>query len=177
MHCEADVRPGQEIWTLTVDQGDIDTLLDHEYVQMVGSAANVSPVEGRILRSRGNRVEVHALGKIGDTVRKNLRMPVRFRSFLYPVSGHWKGRREIISHDLSCGGIAFFCKEPMEAGEIVEVVIPVTAAPLVLQICILRQRPSPGEIPLYAAKFLPLTQGEETMVREAVFSLQIDSVD
>jgi hypothetical protein len=56
--------------------------------------------------------------------------------------------------------------------EVAEIVIPVTAEPLVLRVKILRERPSPEPIPLYAAEFVDMLREEENMVCEAVFSLQ-----
>lgn len=175
--CTADVRPQQEIWTLTVDPRDMEKVLDHEYIQLVGASAQVPPAEGKILKSRGNRLQIQKLRSIGAEVRQNLRMPVRFDSYLYPITGRWQGRREIISLDLSCGGIAFFCKGYLVTDELVEVVIPVTTEPLILRARILRQLPTGEDLPLYAATFVDLTPGEEAMVREAVFSLQIGSAD
>ena len=109
--------------------------------------------EGRIVRHDGNQVWVEAIRELDGTVRENLRMPVRFESFLYPVSGSWKGRRPIVSRDLSCGGVAFYCKQRLEEGEIAQIVVPVTSQPLLLDLKILRQRPSPEPVPLYAAEF------------------------
>ncbi len=176
-HGLADVRPGQEIWTLTVDRRDLDAVLDHEYVQLVGSSSLVAPMEGRILRSRGTRLEVQKLRSIDSEIRQNLRMPVAFATFLYPVSGAWQGRRKILSHDLSCGGIAFFTHKPLEKGEIVEVVIPVTSEPLLVRAHILGRRNSIEGTLLYAAAFDRLTPGEEALLREAVFSLQVGRAD
>ena len=60
----------------------------------------------------------------------------------------------------------------LEVDEVAEIVIPVTAEPLVLRVKILRERPSPEPIPLYAAEFVDMLREEENMVCEAVFSLQ-----
>ena len=54
-----------------------------------------------------------------------------------------------------------------------EVVIPVTSQPLVLRMKILRRRSSSRKEPLYAAQFVDLLREEESMVREAVFSIQL----
>ena len=59
-----------------------------------------------------------------------------------------------------------------QVDEVAEIVIPVTAEPLVLRVKILRERPSPEPIPLYAAEFVDMLREEENMVCEAVFSLQ-----
>ena len=70
--------------------------------------------------------------------------------------------------------IAFFTDHSLQVGEQVEVVVPVTAQPLVLRCQVLGIRPSgrPSCV-LYAAKFLDLCNDEETMLREAVFNLQL----
>lgn len=177
VNCTADIRPGQEILTLAVPEEDMPKLLEHEYIQLVGAGENDAVLEARILRARGSRVEVQRVRPLEEAVRQNLRMPVHFASFLYPISGKWKGRRVIVSQDLSCGGIAFYCEEPLEEGERAQVVVPVTTEPLLLEIQVLRQRPSPNRTPLYGAKFAELTRDEESLIREAVFSLQVQDVE
>ena len=173
---EGKTTPQQKTMVLTVDEDALEMLLGYDYVQLLPSASQMQPMEARILGGRGNRLEVEKLHSIDDNIRQNLRMPVRFLSYLYPLSGLWDGRREIVSHDLSCGGIAFYSRQQLREGEKVEVVIPITTEPLVLRARILRQKSSPSGIFLYAACFDNLTPGEEAMVREAVFGLQIDAV-
>lgn len=109
--------PAQKTWCLLVKDGDIDRVMSHTYVSLVGSAENVPGLEGRIVRRDGNRVYLEPIRPLGEDVRKNLRIPVRFVSYLYPVSGRWKGRVPIISKDLSCGGLAFYCPRPLEVDE------------------------------------------------------------
>ncbi len=163
------------VWRVFVNDSDRKAVLSHEYVTLMGVNENVAPMEGRICKCDGNLVTIEPVRQLGNEVRNNLRMPVRFSSFLYPVTGTWKGRAPILSNDLSCGGVAFFCAWPLEVGEIAEVVIPITSAPLVLTVRILRQRPSGEPIPLYAAAFVDMVHEEEVMVREAVFGLQLRS--
>ena len=104
----------------------------------------------------------------------NLRVPVQFKSFIYPLTGRWKGRREVESNDLSCGGVAFFTNHGLQIGEQVEIVVPVTSEPLVVRCELLRLRPTErSESMMYAAKFVELCDDEETMLREAVFNLQL----
>ena len=140
--------PEKNVWQLRIAHGDIKRVLGHEYISLVGTSEQFPAMEGRIVR------------------------PVRFESFLYPVSGRWRGRMPVLSNDLSCGGVAFFCARKLEVDEVAEIVIPVTAEPLVLRVKILRERPSPEPIPLYAAEFVDMLREEENMVCEAVFSLQ-----
>ena len=71
-------------------------------------------------------------------------------------------------------GVIVRTDHSLQVGEQVEVVIPVTAQPLVVRCQILRMRPTErASYVLYAAKFLELCNDEETMLREAVFNLQL----
>ena len=115
---------------------------------------------------------------LGPAARENLRILTDFESVMYPVTGHWRGQRTFKTKDLSCGGIAFWIDKPLEAREIVEMVLPVTDSPLIVKTQVLRQlEDDTSEMPLYASKFVDLIQDEETMIRKAVFSIQIDSAD
>ena len=172
-HAISEDGPEKAVWQLQIDDGDLKRVLEHEFVSLVSTSEKVPAMEGRIVRRRDNVIAVESVRTLGEEVRKNLRMPGRFESFLYPVTGRWKGRAPILSNDLSCGGLSFFCARPLEVRERVQVVIPVTAQPLLLEMAILRQRPSGEQIPLYAGAFEDLLHEEETMVREAVFGLQL----
>ena len=97
------------VWRLEMSEEDLERILAHKNVTLVGTSEKWAAAEGRIVRHDGNQVWVEAIRELDGTVRENLRMPVRFESFLYPVSGSWKGRRPIVSRDLSCGGVAFYC--------------------------------------------------------------------
>lgn len=106
-------------------------------------------------------------------MRQNLRVPMHLETFLYPLNNSWVGRRRVTVYDLSCGGIAFFSDIPYQIGETLEILIPVTSKPLLVQGSILRQEPFAEGRTLYAAKFINLCEGEEALIREAVFSAQI----
>lgn len=162
-------------WQIQVLDGKVEAVLEHEVVQIVGFSSDVPALLGRIIQRRGDRIVLEKLRALGDDVRQNLRMPVRFSSFIYPLTGRWTGRREVVSHDLSCGGISFFCREQLEERERLEIVIPITAEPLLLSCEVIRERPSSRGTPLYAAKFVDLCDEEEAMVREAVFDVQLQN--
>lgn len=168
-------NPAEKTWCLQVEDGDIDRVMSHTYVSLVGSAENVPGLEGRIVRREGNQVYLEPVRPLDEDVRKNLRIPVRFESYLYPVSAAWKGRTPIVSKDLSCGGLGFYCPHTLEKDETVQVVIPVTAQPLVLPMRILRTQPRPDGENFYAGCFVGLVREEESMVREAVFGLQLQN--
>lgn len=166
--------PESAVLRFQVLDGDLNEVLEHEIVNLIATDSDGPDMTGRILSSdHVSSVEIEPVDLLGESLRQNLRVPVRFDSFLYPVSGSWTGRVPIICHDLSCGGIAFFCNFQLRIAEIVEVVIPITSQPVILRAMILRLRPSNSNIPLYSAKFVDLIHDEEVIVREAVFSQQL----
>lgn len=169
-------RPDEEIWQVLVLDGKIAEVMEHEEIQLVPMMDGFLPVRGRILRGRYDNIVVKRMKMLDAEKRQNLRMPTHFVSFLYPISGRWKGRRGITAKDLSCGGIAFFCREKLAVGEELEVVIPITSQPVLLRGEILRIRPDEREnMCMYAAKFLDVCNDEEMLVREAVFNVQLSS--
>lgn len=172
-HARSEDSLDRPLCRLRIDDGNSGQVLEHEYVKLVGMTDRTVATEGRVRDRHGDVVTVETVRTLGEEVRRNLRIPVRFESFLYPISGNWKGRAPVVSRDLSCGGVAFVCERRLEIGEIAQIVIPVTTQPLLLDLKILRQRPSPEGEPLYASEFLNMLHEQESMVREAVFSLQI----
>ena len=162
-----------ELWRLRVTEGTADEVMGHNNISLVGDAENSPALEGRIVQREGDVVFVEPVRRLEESVRQNLRIPVRFVTYLYAVSGGWKGRVPIVTNDLSCGGLAFFCPRKLEVGEIVQVVITVTSQPLVLTMRVLHTRPGHNEGDFYAGAFVDLVREEESMVREAVFSIQL----
>lgn len=165
--------PDSNVWYIRVLDGGEKNVMEHEYLQLISLDENAPAKTGRLLRCREQIAILEPIQDLDDEVRENLRVQVNFDSFIYPMTGKWKGRRRIVSHDLSCGGMAFYCREALQEKEELEIVIPITQNPVVLHIRILRLRPSNSDVPLYAAKFLDLVREEEAMVREAVFGQQI----
>lgn len=177
-HAILETPPDSRVWKLRILDGGLEHVLEHEIVNLIAMDADYPDMTGRILSSDHiQSVEMEPVDLLGESLRQNLRVPVRFDSFLYPVTGSWTGRIPIICHDLSCGGMAFFCNFQLRIAEIVEVVIPITSQPVILQARILRLRPSNSNIPLYSAKFVDMIHDEEVIVREAVFSQQIANHD
>ncbi len=172
-HGVSDYDPKEAKWRMVVDDGDLEEVAKHTNLRLVGNSDAVPALEARIVQREGNVIVLEPLRRLEQSLRRNLRIPVRFVSYLYPRSGSWKGRVPIISKDLSCGGLAFYCPRALEIGEAVQTVIPVTSQPLLLDMEILRCYSKPGEDYLYAGRFSSLLREAESMVREAVFSLQI----
>ena len=167
---------GGQYWQIQVEDGKIDEILAHKKLKLLSVLDTGPSYEGVIVRSRNDMIqlEVRKTAASGNDMRKNLRVPVRVNSFIYPVDGNWAGRRDVETNDLSCGGVAFFYRGELAIGETFEIVIPVTSEPLVVQGEILRSRAGdPGGPVMYAAKFVDLCNDEETLLREAVFNLQL----
>lgn len=166
--------PDAKIWRIQVLDDGMERILEHEIVNLIAMNEDNPDMTGRILGRHGpDTLTLEPVNLLDDNVRQNLRVPVRFDSFIYPISGTWTGRLPIISHDLSCGGLAFFCNFQLRIAEVVEVVIPITSQPVLLHARILRLRPSNSNVALYSTKFVDLIQDQEVLVREAVFSQQI----
>ena len=166
--------PESKVWRFRLEEADLPHVLEHEVLNLISADTDCPNVIARLLSSNYvDAVEVEPLNEGGTSLRQNLWVPVRFDSFIYPVSGSWVGRVPIVCHDLSCGGLAFFCNFTLNIGEVVEIVIPITSQPVLLQARILHLRPSNSNIPLYAAAFVDLIHDEEVILREAVFSQQL----
>lgn len=152
-----------------------DEVFLHEVIQVVSMKADEPARLGRIIRRRDDTMVLEPLRALGAEVRQNLRIPVRFDSFVYPITGDWKGRIPVISRDLSCGGISFYSAFDFAKGEQLEIIVPITSNPLILKCEILNLRPSGSAMRLYAAKFVDMIDDEETLVREAAFSVQLQN--
>lgn len=175
-HGLSEYSPSEAKWQMVIDEGDLEEISKHTNLRLVGDSDAVPALEARIVQRKDNIIVLEPLRPLEESLRTNLRIPVRFHSYIYPKSGNWRGRAPIVSKDLSCGGLAFFCPRTLEVGEQLQVVIPVTSQPLLLDMEILRFRSEPEKDPLYSARFLPLLREEESMVREAVFSLQLRGI-
>ncbi len=154
---------------------EVNLVAAHEIVQIVGMGDGSIPQQCMLTEIRGNYVILNVLSDLNAKMRSNIRISTRFDSFLYPVSGAWKGRRDLTSVDISCGGLAFYSTDEMEEGERVEVVIPVTSSPLLIQMEILSKQDLKSERAFYKAKFVDMHHDQECMIREAVFGIQLDN--
>ena len=151
--------------------GDVDEIAELELIKLVGFTQDTPSMQGNVVRSAGESV---ILGNIatGAAIRETLRVKANFDSLIYPVGDIFKGRRKVEFIDLSCGGVAFFCNEQMAVGDRIEIVIPVTPQPLLLNAQILRVKEKEGRI-MYAAKYVDTCYEEEKLVCEAVFNIQL----
>ena len=142
-------------------------------LRFIGNNEGDPDFVGEIQRRSEDRLVVRSTAPLDQSARKNLRVDVDFNSFLYPISGSWKGQSVIRGMDLSCGGVAFYSTQKLEVGEVAEMVLPMTANPILLKIQVLRIRETNGPLTLYAGRFVDMIHDEETLVRRAVFDIQL----
>ena len=152
---------------LMVMDNDVDKVACHEVIVLMSMSGSEPPLQCRIVRQRGDRIALEKIASLDPDLRRNLRVPIKFNTFIYPITGRWQGRREIQSIDLSCGGVAFYGDEGLEIEERLELVI--------LRCQILRKQELRNDKLLYATKFVDMCEDEEVTVREAVFSIQLES--
>ena len=153
--------------------GHAEEVASHEIFQVIALEGDERPLKCRLLDRRNDLLALEVLEELNPEIRQNLRIPVAFETLIYPVDGKWMGRDVVESEDLSCGGIAFYGQIPLDVGETVEVVIPITEQPLIVKCKILRAKNLQNGKVLYAAKFIDTCHDEETLIRRAVFGVQI----
>ena len=168
-----------EVLQIRVLNDKVEAVAAHREIQLIGLDDSSPNRVGLIVRQRGDQMVIQPTAALGPAARENLRILTDFESVMYPVSGRWRGQRPFKAKDLSCGGIAFYSSILLEDREIVEMVLPVTDAPLIVKTQVLRQLEDEEhpDRPLYATKFVDLIQDEEALIRKAVFSIQIDTAD
>ena len=171
---EIESEPDDPSVIVHVTGGETNDVVAAEIVQIIPTNHQLPAVMGQVIFRRGNRVTFEPMRKMGEALRQNFRMQVDFASFVYPKDG---GRAPVRALDLSCGGIAMYSAAQFQVGTVYEVVIPIISeGPLILDCEILRSAPYNGPIRLYAAKFVDLIDDQETLVREAVFQAQLESM-
>ena len=167
--------PAGDTLQLMVMDNDVDKVACHEVIVLMSMSGSEPPLQCRIVRQRGDRIALEKIASLDPDLRRNLRVPIKFDTFIYPITGRWRGRRAVRSIDLSCGGVAFYGDDGLEAGERLEMVIPVTEEPVILRCEVLRRKELRNDKLLYAVKFVDMCEDEEVTVREAVFSIQLEN--
>ena len=173
---ELATAPGASPMRLNIHGNKVDDVMAHEVITLFSASSEELPIQCRILRQRGDAVLLEKIATLDPEARRNLRVPVKFDTFLYALpASAWTGRREAQSIDLSCGGIAFYADCQLELHEQMEIVVTPTEEPVILRCEILRKQELQNGRYLYATKFVDMCEDEEVVVREAVFSLQLQS--
>jgi len=92
-HARLVTPPEQKPWRLRLEESDLPEVLEHEIINLISMDASRPNMIGIILSTdHADMIEVNPLNEAGESPRQNLRVPVRFESFVYPVSGAWTGR-------------------------------------------------------------------------------------
>jgi len=170
--------PNAEMLQVRILGGKEAVVAEHREIQLIGLDDRAPNRVGLIIRRKNDKMIVHPTAALGTDARENLRILTDFESVIYPITGRWRGQRAIKARDLSCGGLAFYSSTVLAEREIVEIVLPVTDAPLLVKAQVLRSLPNKTSLrPLYAAKFVDLIHDEEALIRKAVFSIQLDAAD
>ena len=165
--------PNSEVLQIRVLNDKVEDVAAHREIQLIGIDDSTPNRVGVIVRQREDQLVIQPTAALDANARENLRILTTFSSVMYPVSGRWKGQKNVKGKDLSCGGVAFYSDCRLENREIVELVLPVPDQPLVVKTQVIRTLEEEGAPPLYAAKFVDLIQDEEALIRKAVFSIQI----
>lgn len=174
LHVYMESDPADEMIRVRMLEDRASVLQGHELFRLLGTGRHQKPIQCRLMDVRGERVLLKRLFVLNHQLRDTLRVPMHLKSFVYPVSGEWKGRKVIHSVDLSCGGIAFYGEAGLQKGEVLEVVLPIEPSPLIVHGEILRIEELQKDRALYAARFVDLCQDEENAITEAVFSIQLE---
>lgn len=162
---------------VNIIEGDPLAVVHTDHIQIVPADEEISPKLGHVIHYQGTHLVLEPLRElVGNTVRANLRMPVDFDTFVYPTDGT-PGRHRARGNDLSCGGISFYTDGVYKVGDQVEVVVPITrGGPLLMPCELLRTREEEDGSRFYAAKFSEVLNEQESMLREAVFNVQLKAI-
>ena len=68
-HALSDDGPERPVWVLQLDEGDVKSVLSHEYISLVGTSETIPAIECRIARREGSRVTVERVRELGESVR------------------------------------------------------------------------------------------------------------
>ncbi len=158
---------------LEILNGKAATVEKHEIIYLMGSELGEPPMMCKLLWRHDDVVMLQKVRALSPSIRKNYRVKARFKSFAYPVSGKWQGRKIIETADISCGGLAFYSDGELALDEIVDVVICNIPFPVIVHAQILRRDLSGDKPNFYASKFVNLCPDEEQAVCTAVFELQM----
>lgn len=82
----------------------------------------------------------------------------------------------IVTKDVSCGGLGFFTQESLKMGEILEMTYYFTKTPLTVKLQIIRKENHINDVNYhYGCKMLPVNILEESMLKQAIFRMDIEN--
>lgn len=125
---------------------------------------------GHVIQIDNDIMEFEAEELIGPHLRRHLRIPIMMSTYIYPTDAH-EPRRAVITHDVSCGGIAIYAHTPLRVGFTFQIAIPFSKPPLLLYAKIIRVISE--EQQLYACEFYDLLAQEEALLQEGIFEYDL----
>ena len=125
---------------------------------------------GKAERLRGDQFYFWAEDRIDERLRRHLRIPMSFQTYLYPVSGVLF-RVPVGSRHISCGGIPISSMGALLTGQVFEIALPCTEPRLLVRLKVLRPLPSASN--LYSCQFVDLLPAEEAMIQECIFEYDL----
>lgn len=159
---------------LKITEGSPDAVERQEILCLIGSESGENPVMGQVISRRNDQVLIKTIMTLNPELRRTYRIPADFESFLYPVSGTWKGRMGVKAKDMSCGGMAFTSAGDLAVDEVAQIVIPNIRFPVLVNLQILRKETLSDGQKYYCCKFVDMCPEEEQSVCRSVFSIQVD---
>ena len=82
----------------------------------------------------------------------------------------------VVIKDVSGGGACFMTQESLRVGEIVEVVYDFTRDPLLVKLQIIRKENHINDVNYhYGCRMLPLNMVQESMIKQAIFRIDIEN--
>ncbi|MFI3249629.1 MAG: hypothetical protein R3Y07_01535 [Eubacteriales bacterium] len=170
--------PRGGIFDLEIPEEDSVLLEDAGQLQFIGFTPNTPSFLGEIVRMRTSSISVRNIQRLGHLPEETLQVNHPFESFVYPVTGSWKGRCPISVSTLGCGGINFTSVHILEAREMLEVVVPIKGGDSLLvkgKIVYPTTADTHEESPpyLYKLKFITGVESMETLIRQEVLYRQL----
>lgn len=162
-----------ETLKLNVLEQKAEDVAKHPILILMSESSGQLPIQCHLVERTGDVVTLRKMMTLDASVQRELRIPVQFDSFIYPLDESFSGRKTLVSIDLSCGGMSFYSDDGLEPGQTAEVVIPVTSNPLVVTMEVLRKQVLHDGRAYYAARFVDLLEEEEKLICEAVFGIQL----
>ena len=74
--------PGDEMLQVLVLENKIDDVARHEIIHLIAMGSDDASLQCQVLRERGDKVILKRIAALDPEVRRNLRVPVKFDSFV-----------------------------------------------------------------------------------------------
>ena len=84
------------ILQMLVLDNDVEKVAKHEVIVLMSMSGSEPPLQCRIVRQRGDRVALEKIASLDPDLRRNLRVPIKFDTFIYPITGQWRDRKSVV---------------------------------------------------------------------------------